>query len=267
MTIAFDFHGRKVLVTGGSKGIGRAIADSFIKAGASVAICARGQEELGEFRKTFPGNQSFTIQADAANEADVKRVVADVAKQFGGLDILVNNVGGAIQFGNLWTTSTKNWIDAFELNVLSMVNFCKEAVPLLRASSFPRIINISSLSGVEPGFFNPHYTSTKAATINFSKYLANSLASENILVNCICPGSVETDSWERSLNQIAFERNSPKEEIRSELALQEKLKIPLKRMGKGEDISPLVLFLASELSVWTTGSCFHINGGKMRGMS
>jgi len=263
VTIRFDFSGKKVLITGGSKGIGRAIAEKFIDAGAQVAICARGIEDLRELQNK---RGVLAVQADVTKEEDVKKVIAHTVQHFNGLDILVNNVGGATQFGDFFDMKAQNWRDAFELNVMSMVHFCKEAIPHLKVSQSPRIINISSISGIEPGFYNPHYTSTKSSTINFSKYLSNFLASEKILVNCVCPGSVETDSWDKSVQQISCEKNLPPEEVAREMGSKEALKIPLGRMGQGVDISPLVLFLASDEASWITGSCFHVNGGKMKGM-
>lgn len=268
MSAKFDFTGKKVLITGASKGIGYSIAESFLRADADVAICARGKEIFSLANQGIKrGVKLLPIQADVTKEEEIDRVFEEVEKKLNGLDILVNNVGGATTFGNLFSIDSKDWRYAFELNVLSMVHFSKKAIPFLEKSSFARIINISSLSGIEPGFYNPHYTAAKASTINFSKYLANVLASSNVLVNCICPGSVETDSWESSLEQISLERRESKESIRAELALVETKKIPLKRMGKGKDIAPFVLFLASESASWITGSCFHVNGGKMRGMS
>lgn len=261
MTMTFDFSAKKVLITGASKGIGRSIAEQFLEAGATVAICARGQKDLETLQCRYNTHKLFAFSADVTNACDVKDVVCGVNEKLGGLDILINNVGGAIVFGDLWTATDKNWTDAFELNVLSMVRFCREAIPYLRNSKHPRVINISSISGVEPGFYNPHYASTKAATINFSKYLANILASEHILVNCVCPGTIETNGWEKGIEQILQKQTlSTKEELR----LKDIQTIPLGRIGQGEDIASMVLFLAGDGANWTTGSCFHINGGKMR---
>lgn len=266
MSVSFDFSGKKVLVTGGSKGIGRAIAGAFLKSHAEVAVCARGAGELNSLQKEHLGLKLVAISADASKEEEIKQTLEKVVHELNGLDILINNVGGAIQFGNFWELTNQAWVDAFELNVLSMVHFSKHASVYLKKSTSPRIINISSISGVEPGFYNPHYTTTKAGAMNFSKYLANVLAPEGILVNCVCPGSVETDSWEKSLEQIALERKMSKEEVRREQGLKEVQKIPLGRMGQGEDVASLVLFLASHAANWITGSCFHVNGGKMRAM-
>lgn len=269
MTVFFDLKDQVVLVTGGSKGIGRSLVLAFLKAGASVSVCARNQQGLDHLaqEQEIYSQHLLTISADVSNEKAVQATVKQTAERFGKIDILVNNVGGAIKFGNFWNLSAEDWRSAFELNVMSMVFFSREVVPFLRKSLAPRIINISSISGIEPGTYNPHYTTTKASTINFSKYLANILAPEKILVNCVCPGSITSDSWYKSIQQISLEKNLTYEEVEKELTMLENNKIPLGRMGEGEDISSIVLFLASRNANWITGSCFHINGGKMRAMT
>lgn len=266
MAISFDFSGKNVLITGGTKGIGRAIAENFLVANANVAVCARNKESYHQLKTAYPNSKLILLQADASKEEDVCDALKKVIDIYGSLDILINNVGGAIKFGNFSQLSSQDWMKAFKLNVMSMVYFSKHAIPYLKQSQSPKIVNISSISGVEPGAYNPHYTSTKASTINYSKYLGNFLAPDGILVNCVCPGTVETDSMEHAIEQIAKEQNLSKEVLKVKLMEEEIKKIPLKKLGQGKDIASFVLFLASDLVRWVTGSCFHINGGKMRGM-
>ena len=260
MTVSFDFTNKKVLISGGSKGIGRKIAESFFLAGADVAIVARDSQELKDTKCTL------RIPCNLSGPNITEEVFDSIERSFGALDILVNNVGGAIQFGNFFELEETDWQNAFDLNVMSMVRLSKAAVPFLRNSSTPRIINISSISGVEPGYYNPHYTTTKAATINFSKHLANLLASEGILVNCVCPGSIQSDAWRQCVSKISEKKRLNYEIVEHEFLTSEIKKIPLKRIGQVEDIAPLVLFLASEQASWITGSSFHIDGGKKKCM-
>lgn len=269
MAASFDLRDRVVLITGASKGIGRALALDFLEAGASVAVCARGEEALESLtkEKSIAPERLLLISSDVTKEEAVKETVRKTAEHFGKIDVLINNVGGAIKFGDFWSLSAIDWQKAFELNVMSMVFFSRETIPYLRQSPFPRIINISSISGIEPGFYNPHYTTTKASTINLSKYLASFLAAEKILVNCICPGSIVSDSWQTSISQMATEKGTSYEEMERQSIALENSKIPLGRMGKGKDISSMALFLASKEADWITGSCFHLNGGKMRSMA
>jgi 3-oxoacyl-[acyl-carrier protein] reductase len=252
--VNFDFTGTTVLVTGGSKGIGRSIAESFLEAQAEVVVCARGKGELDDLSQIKHRGRLLTVVADATKEADVSLVLEKTVERFGKLDVLVNNVGGAIKFCDFYDSTQEDWSNAFELNVMSVVNFSKESIPWLKKSRSPRIINISSISGLEPGFMNPHYTHCKSSVINISKYLSNFLAKEKILVNCVCPGTIETDSWNKHvklISDVEFERQ----------------KIPLGRLGAGSDVASLVLFLSSTMASWITGSCFHVDGGKLRSMS
>lgn len=259
---------RVALVTGGSKGIGKATAAALADEGARVAICSRGLEalELAESEIRAAGGAVIGVQADATDSDSVNAAVAKVVDVFGGLDILVNNVGGAVVFADFFDLTHDDWRKAFELNVMSMVSFVKAALPWLRQSQAARIITISSMSGIEPGSYNPHYTLTKAATINLSKYLSHKLASERILVNVVCPGPVRSTAWDAFTQHLAEQRGCSLDTARDELERNETAKIPLRRLGIGEDVAHLVAFLATDKAAWITGSCVHVNGGKLRSM-
>ena len=254
--------GRVALVTGGSKGIGKAIVQSLAGEGAQVAATARGAQALEAVRESC-GPGILTIQADATDQEAVNAAVARVIDTFGELDILVNNVGGATRFGSFSDLTGQDWQKTFDLNVLSMVHFVKASEQYLRRSDNGRIINISSISGVQPGSFNPHYTATKAATINLGKSLATYFVKDRVLVNTVCPGPVHSESWDDNVRRLALERGVPEEEAWRQVEREESLKIPLGRVGEGEDVSGLVAFLASDKAAWITGSCFHVNGGKL----
>ena len=146
---------------------------------------------------------------------------------------------------------------------MSVVRFTRSALPHLRGSTLRRIINVSSISAVQPGYYNPHYTVTKAAVLNLGKYLANALANENILVNTICPGPVKTEAWEMNVRKVSLTRKISDYEARELVEKEEISKIPLRALGEGVHIASAVALLASPLSSWTTGSCIHINGGKL----
>ncbi len=256
--------GRSALVTGGSKGIGRAIARALAEEGAWVAVTARGAEALEKTAKELTARSVLAIAADATDRDAIDSAVQRVVEVHGGLDILVNNVGGAGRFGGFRDMGDADWQAAFDLNVLSMVRFVRAAEPHLRRSRFGRIINISSISGVQPGAFNPHYTATKAATINLTKYLADYFAGDHVLVNVVCPGPVHSDSWDENVRRVATERNLSFEAAWRQVEREEAAKVPLGRVGDGEDVAGFVAFLASDKAGWTTGSCFHVNGGKLK---
>lgn len=259
---------RVAIVTGGSKGIGRAIAISMANAGIKVLICARGLSRLLDVQKEIQesGGEAVIVSADVTDYKNVKQVVDTAVQQFQKIDILVNNVGGAIRFGEFFELEDKDWHNSFNLNIMPIVYFVRETTSWLLKSTAPRIINISSISGIEPGLYNPHYTITRAAVINLSKYLSNIFASKGILVNVVCPGPIYTDSWERIIQDIANRKNITFDEAKKMFDKEEAAKIPLGRLGLGNDVAGLVTFLASEQANWITGSCFHVNGGKLRSM-
>ena len=263
-----NLTGRVALVTGGSKGIGKAIAASLAAEGVHVAICARGAEALEETQAEIraQGGDVITCCGDVTSSDSVAQVVEATVARFGGIDILVNNAGGPACFGRFLDLEEEEWVSAYRLNVLSIVLLVRHSLPHLRRSPAPRIINISSISGVEPGFCNPHYTSAKAASINLSKYLANEFAAEKILVNAVCPGPVASHAWEENIKWVADVRHISIDDARNAVDQEEPQKIPMGRIGTGGDVAGLVTFLASDQAAWITGSCFHVNGGKMRSM-
>ena len=258
--------GRVALVSGGSKGIGLAIVQALLQDGASVVLTARGIDGLTHAVEevALPGSKILAISADATRQDEVDHVVNRVVEAFGKLDILVNNVGGAGTFAGFGELTDDDWRMAYDLNVMSLVHFVRAAEPHLRLSNYGRVINISSIAGVQPGSFNPHYTVCKAATINLSKYLASYFVKDGVLVNVICPGPVHSDSWQENVDRLAGIRGISVEEAWQQVEREESAKVPLGRIGEGKDIASLVAFLASERASWITGSCFHVNGGKLQ---
>ncbi len=256
---------RIALVTGGTKGIGASIVRQLTKEGVKVIFCARQSAAMTALEEEISsaGGVCLAMPVDVFDVKAVNELVGAAAEYWGGLDILINNVGGPIQFGGFDELSDDDWMRAYELNVMSMVRFTRAALPHLRKSGLKRVINISSTSAVQPGTYNPHYTVTKAAVINLSKYLANWLAKEKILVNTVCPGPVHSESWNENILRIASERKISVSEAMYIIENEEAAKIPLGVIGEGEQIASVVVLLASPLSAWTTGSCFHVNGGKM----
>lgn len=262
-------EGRIAIVTGGSKGIGKAIAKSLAAEGVTVVICARGRESLDQAQKEMEasGGKAIAIPVDAEDPHSVSDLIAMVIEKAGGIDILVNNVGGASRFGGFFELSPDDWKMTFDRNVMTSVYFVQQAYPWLCKSAAARIINIASISGVQPGSYNPHYALTKAAIINLSKSLSNLFVKDNILVNAVCPGPVHSDSWDRNVRRIADMRNIPFENAMIDVDMEESAKIPVGRIGEGDDIAGLVAFLASDKASWITGSCFHVNGGKLHTIS
>lgn len=254
--------GKVALVTGGSKGIGLAIAKTLAEEGAKVVVTARGEAALQKVMNELSAFGIIGLSADATKQASVEDVVKVTVDTFGQLDILVNNVGGAGNFGGFSDLTNEDWQASFDLNILSIVNFVRACEKHLRSSQSGRIIIISSIAAAQPGHYNPHYTITKAASVNLGKYLANFFLDDKVLVNTVCPGPVHSDSWEANIKRLSSIRNQSFEDTWKLVEAEESKKIPLGRVGEGEDIASFVALLASERANWATGSCFHVNGGK-----
>jgi 3-oxoacyl-[acyl-carrier protein] reductase len=259
-------RGKKVLVTGGSKGLGLEIVRAFAEEQAIITMCARNSDNLEKAKASInvSDKQIFTCTVDATSEKDVIACIKQAVSKMGGLDILVNNVGGASKFAGFFDLEVEDWLGAYQLNVMSIIHFVKNAFPFLKKSQSPRIINISSLTGLQPGGFSPHYSTSKAACINLSKHLANILAKDRILVNCVIPGTFESEGWERNIQRVADEQIIAFEEAEQKELKLAKGSIPLGRIGVSKEITPVIMLLASEISSWTTGSCLVVDGGKIR---
>lgn len=260
-----QLQNRIALVTGGSKGIGAAIVRQLTREGARVVFCARHSQAMTSLEAEIraEGGTCVGMPVDVFDPIAIASLVDAASAQWGGLDILVNNVGGALRFGSFYDLEDDDWIKSYEFNVMTVVRFTRAALPYLRRSTLRRIINVSSISALQPGSYNPHYSVTKAAVVNLSKHLANVLAKENILVNAVCPGPVRSASWQENIRQNALKLGLNEAEFATQFEMEESKKIPLGRLGKGEHIASVVALLASPLSDWTTGSCFHLNGGKL----
>jgi 3-oxoacyl-[acyl-carrier protein] reductase len=260
-----QLKGRVALVTGGSKGLGASFVRLLAQEGARVVFCARASAAMTalEAEVCAVGGECVAMPVDVFDADAIKAVVEAAAARWGAFDILVNNVGGAHRFGGFEELADDDWTRAYEFNVLSVVRFTRAALPHLRASTLKRVINVSSISALQPGGYNPHYTVTKAAVVNLGKHLANLLAKERILVNTVCAGPVHSESWEDNVRRIATLHQISVAEANALIEKEEAAKIPLGVVGEGAHIASAVAMLASPLSDWTTGSCVHVNGGKM----
>lgn len=260
-----NLKGRIAIVTGGSKGIGKEIVKVLVMEGVKVITCARDNKSLEILKQEIHCNKGEldTIYCDVTNPKDVDYVINRAKSKFGVIDILVNNAGGAIKYGGFMDITEQDWTNSFKLNLMSIVYFIKASLKMLEKSSDARIINIASISGIRPGFFNPHYTTMKAAVINLTYHLAKTFASKKILVNAISAGPIHTSSWNENIYSFSKKMNISIEKAKKLFENEEMKKIPLGRIGEGQDVANMVAYLASNAASWITGACINIDGGKL----
>lgn len=240
--------GKVAVVTGSSRGIGRAIAKSLAAEGATLAVhYCRGREpadELaGEFEKA--GNRVGVFQADVARPEECHRLLEQVAKQLGQVDILVNNAG-INRDKSLRKMQAAEWDEVIQTNLSSVFHCTKAALEPMIARGWGRIINIASIIGQTGAFGQANYAAAKAGVIAFTKSVAHELAKYGITVNAICPGFVDTD-------MMAGMPAAAREAVKG--------RIPLGRFGEADEVARLVRFLCTE-GDWITGSQLNINGGQ-----
>jgi 3-oxoacyl-[acyl-carrier protein] reductase len=245
-----EFRGRSVVVTGASRGIGRAIALGLAQAGASVSICARSPETLQQTASELArfGGKVHAAPCDLADGEAIARYVPQAAEALGGLDILVNNASG---FGRGGDTD-EAWQQVTGIDLLATVRASRAALPFLKTSNAGAIVNISSISGLEPTTRNPAYAAAKAALIHYTRSQAAMLAPDRIRVNGVAPGSTlfPGGSW-------AQRQTANPELYNSTLAT-----IPFGRFGTPEEIADAVIFLASPRASWITGQTIVVDGGQ-----
>lgn len=240
--------GRVALVTGGSRGIGRAIVASLASAGAKVAFVYQSNQQAADqlvTELTSQGHEVYAIKADVSKKAEADAAIENVVGKWERLDILVNNAG-IIRDKLVLAMTFEEWQEVIDTNLTSVFNFCQAAIRPMMGNRFGRIINMSSVSA---DFSNPgqsNYAASKAGIEGFSRCLATEYAKRGITVNCVAPGFIETDMTVAVVNAAG-------DKIKSS--------IPVKRLGKPEDISNAVLFLASDESSYITGQCLKVDGG------
>lgn len=261
-----ELEGRVALVSGAGRGIGKAIALALAKEGAEVVICARTQEKLEETKKEIEaaGGTAHVFPLDATKREDVEKLFSTLVAKIGRLDILVNNVGGVNEHERFRGLKDEHWRHAFEFNFMTAVFFIHEALPYLKKSENPRIVNISSVASKQPGGFNPHYGAAKAALNHLTKYLANDLAAEHILVNAICPGTVHGGIWEDHVADKARRMNVPVAEAEKLMEKEVRSKTPIDAIATPEDVAELAVFLASPRAKSITGTCIQVDGGYVK---
>jgi 3-oxoacyl-[acyl-carrier protein] reductase len=243
-----EFSDKVVLITGGTRGIGRACAEAFAREGAKVAICGRSLDSANAAAEKIAQSSGSTVtgyQTDIANSEDVDTLIKSVTEDLGPLAILINNAG-ITKDGLIMRMKNEAWSEVFKTNLDGTFYTCRAACRGMMKERYGRIINLSSIVGLRGQAGQTNYSAAKAGIIGFSKALAQELAPRNITVNVIAPGYIQTDMTADL----------------DEEALAEFIKqIPAKRPGTPEDIAHAVLFLASRNASYITGHVLQVDGG------
>lgn len=246
-----NLEGKVAVITGASRGIGRAIAETFAAAGAAVVVSSRKQEAVDAVAEAIrtQGGQALAVAAHTGNSEAVGHLIARAVETFGGLDILVNNAATNPHFGPLLTAEESHWHKILDVNVVGYFRTVKAAVPHMQARGGGKIINIASIAGLTPLEGMGVYSASKAAVIMLTRALALELAPVNIQVNAIAPGLVKT-----RFSQALWDNPALSEKV---LAT-----IPAKRMASPEEIAAAALYLASPASDFITGEALVLDGGQ-----
>lgn len=244
--------GRRVAIAGGSRGLGLHTALAFAAAGASVSICARGRDDLETARKSIlaHGVAAHAACCDLGDLSSIEAYIENAATELGGIDILVNNATGKAS-----SDTEDDWAASLNVDVLATVRASRAAQPHLAKGTNPAIINISSRTAFAPAPGTPAYGAAKAAVMHFTRSQAAALAKKGIRVNCVAPSSLEFPGgwWDKC------RVDNP------ELYARTQASFPFGRFGAPEDITRVILFLASPLSGWITGQTLLADGGQTLG--
>jgi NAD(P)-dependent dehydrogenase (short-subunit alcohol dehydrogenase family) len=252
--------GRVAIVTGGAKGMGRAICELFAKEGAGVTIADISMSEAEQTLRLVEaaGGKGLVVKCDVTSGAQVKDMVAATIKTFGKLDILVNNAGAVVgahgKPTNLEVLAEDAWDRVVDLNLKGVFLCSREAVPHLKANGYGKIVNLSSLGAISPPSPHPHYHAAKAGVLGLTYDMAAELGPHNIYVNASMPGPIRTPFFDEIVeSKTAEEAEAFFDMIGSQA--------PLGRMGRPEEIAKAVLFFASDLSSYVTGAVLPVTGG------
>lgn len=251
--------GETAIITGAGSGIGREITSQLTNIGIDVVINDVDEDALSEAKTEMERNEGnlITLRGDASNPDTATTLVDTAVTEFGGIDIVVNNVGVAGPTKPCEAISTQEFMETLEINLGSMFATTKAAIPHLRESNTGRIVNLSSMSGKRPLMHRTPYTTAKMGVIGFTRTLATELAEDNITVNAICPGSVEGSRLNSVIEGQAESQGRPISEVEEEF----KNVSPMGKFVQASDVAETVVYLCSDHADRTTGQDLNVTAG------
>ena len=260
-------EGKVAVVTGSSKGIGKAIALELAREGCRVVLSARGENDLEEaaeeVRRSGAVGDVAAVAADVTKADEAQRLIDETVARFGTVDILVNNTGGTGRRSPFHELSDGEWFEILDLNLISAVRMTRAVLPHMQRQRWGRIINVASESGTQPSAMKPHYNAAKAALINLTKSLSKAYGEHGILVNAVSPATTITPSVEDLIAQEARRKNVPLNEKEAAFVRENKPDIVAGRLGRPEETAWVVVFLASERASFVTGANYRVDGGSV----
>jgi 3-oxoacyl-[acyl-carrier protein] reductase len=257
--------GKRAIVTGSSRGIGRATARLLLQEGVRVMLCARDDASLQAAREELMSEtrgEAHAIRADMAREDEVEKVVQAAVAKLGGVDILVNNAG-TMYSGRFAALNDEGLKLQLETKLFGFMRAIRLVYPLMRAQKWGRIVNLIGGAGKEPDPYMFGSGMTNSALLNLTKSLSTEFGEDNVLVNAVCPGWVDTNLWKKNAEGLRQELGVQSEEDARRLAAKRNA---LNRFGKPEELANAIAFLCSERASYITGVSLNLDGGRLKGL-
>ena len=242
-----NFKDKKILITGATGGIGKALVKKFVSLEGNVLATGTKTEKLNALKEEFPNIN--ILKFDISDHSKIEEFIENTSSQLAGLDVLVNNAG--INMDNLsLRMKDEEWQKVIDVNLGATFFLCKYAIKKMLKNKYGRIVNITSIVGHTGNLGQANYAASKAAIIGMSKSLAIEYAKKNITINCVSPGFIQSNMTDKIVESIKAVLTS---------------RIPMSKLGTGEDVSNTVAFLSSDAASYITGQTLHVNGGMYMG--
>ena len=251
------------VITGGSTGIGLAVAEGLAGEGVQLMLCARNEERLQQAVESLSGKYEVRVlgvRADVTRPTDIDSLAKRVGEEYGGVDILINNAGTGSE-ETIMQAPDERWQYYWDLHVMAAVRLSRALVPFMRTRGGGVILNNASVCAKEPLEYEPIYNVTKAALVMLSKCLANELVGDNIRVNAVSPGPIMTPDWKKTATLLGEKEGITWEEYVARLAAQS---VPMHRFASPEEAANLFVFLVSSRASFCTGSTYYVDGGYLK---